>query len=99
MKANLIEREMPAEISPAAGKELRPKQSGAFTLTELLVVLAIIAILAGVLLPVLSKAKAQGQSAVCKNHLSQIGRAMQMYVSDSHRYPPALGGPPFQTWE
>ena len=72
----------------------------AFTLIELLVVVAVICILAALLLPVLSRSKAQGQSAVCKNHLSQIGRAMEMYVSDSNIYPSAMGGggPPFKTW-
>jgi prepilin-type N-terminal cleavage/methylation domain-containing protein len=70
-----------------------------FTLLELLVVIAIIAILAALLFPVLSRAKAQAQSTACKNHLSQIGMAMAMYVSDIGKYPPTLGGgPPFETW-
>jgi len=62
-----------------------------FTFVELLVVIAIIGILAALLLPVLSRAEAQGQSAACKNHLRQIGIALAMYVSDSRCYPPALG--------
>ena len=57
-----------------------------FTLVELLTVIVIIGILAALILPVLSKAKAQGQSTVCKNNLSQIGRAMEMYLSDNNRY-------------
>src|SRR4030095_9013237 len=52
---------------------------GAFTLIELLVVIAIIVILAALLLPVLSRARAQARSASCKNHLHQIGVSMQMY--------------------
>jgi prepilin-type N-terminal cleavage/methylation domain-containing protein/prepilin-type processing-associated H-X9-DG protein len=74
------------------------KSSRGFTLLELLVVIAIIALLAALLLPVLSAAKARGQRTVCLNHLRQVGLAMEMYVSDGHVYPPALGGPPFQTW-
>jgi prepilin-type N-terminal cleavage/methylation domain-containing protein/prepilin-type processing-associated H-X9-DG protein len=73
---------------------------GGFTLVELLTVIAIIGILAALLLTALSKAKAQGQSIACKNHLRQIGLAMDMYVSDYNVYPSALGGggPPFKTW-
>jgi prepilin-type N-terminal cleavage/methylation domain-containing protein/prepilin-type processing-associated H-X9-DG protein len=71
---------------------------GAFTLIELLVVIAIIVILAALLLPVLSRARAQARSASCKNHLHQIGVSMQMYVSDHRVYPGDGGGPPFRPW-
>ena len=54
----------------------------------MLVVVAIVTLLAAILLPTLSKAKAQARSTACKNHLSQIGRAMAMYVGDFERYPP-----------
>jgi prepilin-type N-terminal cleavage/methylation domain-containing protein len=64
----------------------------AFTLIELIAVVAVIAILVALLLPVLLRAKARAQSTVCKNHLNQIGKAVQMYVSDHNIYPPALGG-------
>jgi prepilin-type processing-associated H-X9-DG protein len=39
------------------------------------------------LLPALSKAKAQAQSTSCKNHLHQMGLALSMYVADAHAYP------------
>jgi len=56
----------------------------AFTLVELLVVMAIIAILAALLLPVLSRAKASAQRTVCLNNLRQISLGIRMYADDSN---------------
>jgi prepilin-type N-terminal cleavage/methylation domain-containing protein/prepilin-type processing-associated H-X9-DG protein len=59
-----------------------------FTLIELLVVIGIIAILTALLLPALSSAKAHARSTVCKNHLRQMGLALNMYVDEHQgRYP------------
>jgi type II secretory pathway pseudopilin PulG len=60
----------------------------AFTLIGLLVVIAIISIVAALLLPALSRARAQAHSTTCKNHLRQMCLALQMYVDEHQsRYP------------
>lgn len=54
----------------------------AFTLVELLVVIAVVAILAALLLPALSSAKERARQAQCAGHLRQIALATTLYVDD-----------------
>jgi prepilin-type N-terminal cleavage/methylation domain-containing protein len=64
----------------------------AFTLIELLMVIAIIAILAALLLPVLSAAKRRAWAAQCQSNLHQIGLGMKMYADENNDCYPESGG-------
>ena len=57
-----------------------------FTLIEVLIVIAVIAIIVSVLLPALNKARMKALNISCINHLKQIGVYCQMYVNDYDGY-------------
>ena len=66
----------------------RPVFRRAFTLIELLLVIAIIAVLAALLLPALSSAREKARRAACMNNLHQAALAMEGYTGDYGGYYP-----------
>jgi prepilin-type processing-associated H-X9-DG protein/prepilin-type N-terminal cleavage/methylation domain-containing protein len=66
----------------------RPRTNqGAFTLVELLLVVAIIGVLAALLLPALAGLKKRAQRIQCVSNLRQDGISLQGFVADRHVYP------------
>jgi type II secretion system protein G len=62
------------------------KQRG-FTLIEMMIVVAIIAILVSVLVPNFMRARAQAQTAACEANLKEIATALELYQTDHESYP------------
>lgn len=73
----------------------RTSQSAAFTLIELLVVISIIAILAGIALPVFGEVKVKGDQTKALSNAKQIGTACKIFASDNNGlYPRNTDYPP-----
>ena len=71
---------------------MRKKRKG-FTLVELLVVIAIIALLMGILMPVLARVRAIAHRVVCGTNLSGLGKGMLLYSNDYEEELPQAGLP------
>jgi general secretion pathway protein G len=67
---------------------VQPNHERGFTLIELMVVVAIIAILAGILIPNFVNARAQAQTSACESNLRAIATALELVYSDQQTYEP-----------
>lgn len=64
----------------------------AFTLVEVLVVIAILAVLAGILFPVFTQTRATARGVSCLSNIRQIGLALHLYAQDADEYWPRMDG-------
>ena len=77
------ERTRQAGFTPAELPAVSRREGGAFTLVELLVVVAILALLISLLMPVLTRAKDLAKDTLCRTNLNAIQKAMDFYRRDN----------------
>jgi prepilin-type N-terminal cleavage/methylation domain-containing protein len=82
----------------AAGRAGGTNRRRGFTLVELLVVLAIIAVVAGLLLPAIQSIREAASRAKCMNNLKQMGLALHLFHGDYARLPPSRLSDLHATW-
>src|SRR5215475_3795893 len=70
---------------------MQPGVKSAFTLIELLIVIAVIALLASLLFPALAGSKDRARATQCRGNLRQWGTAYRMYADDNNDYLPRRG--------
>jgi prepilin-type N-terminal cleavage/methylation domain-containing protein/prepilin-type processing-associated H-X9-DG protein len=73
---------------------MRRLNGDGFTLVELLVVMGIIGILAGLVLSGVLSGKAKAQRVQCLSNVRELGLGMQLFVTDNHAFPLGVTGPP-----
>lgn len=81
------------ESEPDLGRSRRLATGSAFTLIELLAVIAVIVLLAALLLPALVRAKVAADSIVCRSNLRQIMVGVNLYLQQERVYPDKMYWP------
>src|SRR5688572_16310792 len=84
-------------LCPGTARNQHSLGGRAFSLVELLVVVGIIAILIGILLPVVTKARVAAQRVACRAQLADVNRLFQMYLNDSRSRLPRVNTLPSLT--
>lgn len=75
----------------------RPRRRDAFTLVELLTVIAIIAILAAIIFPVFAEVRNAARRGACISNMQKLYQATKQFELDNRRYPDYLFGPALDT--
>lgn len=87
---------IPVTRNPNHNNAMNSQRNRAFTLFELMIAVAIISVLAAIQIPALIGAKSAAQSTRCRNNLSQLQKAWQVYTDDNNGWMPlAIEGAPF----
>lgn len=85
-----MKHDVKPQVKSQTGKRAEPR---AFTLIEILVVIAIIAVLAGILFPVISRARISAYKTTALSNVKQLETARQMYITDyDGMFPPYFSG-------
>ena len=84
---NVPSRAATALFHPRGTRRVERLGHGAFTLTEMLVVMAIVAVLAAVLMPLMSHFRSRAYSARCTANLRQLGAMMGNYAAENGAFP------------
>ncbi len=86
-------------VGEEPSRQSRHRQLAAFTLVELMVVVAIVALLVSILLPAAVRARDEAKLIQCASNLHQLVTAVNAYVANSHgQYPPYLTTGTAQSW-
>lgn len=87
IRRNSTSKELPMSLASIARVRRVSHRPSAFTLLEVLVVVAIIALLAAFLLPSLAKARKQARRTVCATNLHEVGLALVAYTQTHREFP------------
>lgn len=75
-----------------AGNRQKPSATQAFSLIELLTVVAVIAIITSITIPIIGKARSNAERTTCMSNMRQIGGMMSLFISENDGMFPGFGG-------